>query len=266
MTKACRPRSTLLALAVLLLAGCAGLATSLPPPPIHPNGQALWRIVHDRCAPDQRDHASPAPCALVSLKDGEAHGFVVLKDRDGVAQQLLMPTAKITGVEDPQLLAPDAVNYFARAWDERGRVQASLGRPVGRTELSIAVNSIYGRSQDQLHLHIDCVDAGVAASLRATEVPASGSDRPITLKGHPYRVRWLAADQLDATNPFKVLAQTMPGAREAMGAWTLALVGGVRPDGQPGFYLLANRADPAAGDPGSAEELQDHSCASVPQG
>jgi CDP-diacylglycerol pyrophosphatase len=58
--------------------------------------------------------------------------------------------------------------------------------------------------------------------------------------------RWLAAQALLAD-------------RE-MGAWTLALIGAVGPDGAPGFYLLADRADPASGDRGSAEELRDHAC------
>ena len=130
--------------------------------------------------------------------------------------------------------------------------------------VSIAVNSAYGRSQDQLHLHVDCVDASVAAALRQADVSRAWADRPIALKGRPYRVRWLTAAQLDTTNPFDLLAHGVPGAGHDMGAWTLALIGGVRRDGQPGFYLLADRADPRTGDPGSAEELQDHTCASVP--
>jgi CDP-diacylglycerol pyrophosphatase len=257
-------RPALAALAAVLFAGCASQTAPLPPPPTHPNGQALWRIIHDQCLPDERDHQDPAPCALVRLKDGEAHGYVVLKDRTGVAQHLLMPTAKITGIEDPQVLAPDAANYFARAWDERRFVERRLGHPLDRTQLSIAVNSAYGRTQDQLHLHIDCVDASVAATLRVADVRRSWAERPIALKGRAYRVRWLPADQLDATNPFKLLARTVPGVRRDMGAWTLALVGGRR-DGKPGVYLLADRADPAAGDRGSAEELQDHSCAAIPR-
>ena len=78
----------LIALAAALLAGCAAVTAVLPPPPVHPNGQVLWRIIHDQCVPDQRDHNSPAPCALVRFQDGETHGYVVLKDqmRDGVMQ------------------------------------------------------------------------------------------------------------------------------------------------------------------------------------
>jgi CDP-diacylglycerol pyrophosphatase len=247
-----------------MLAGCTSLAPSLPPPSPHTNGQALWRIISEQCLPNERDRGDPAPCVVVSLRDGDAHGYVLLKDRVGVAQHLLMPTAKITGIEDPKVLEPGAENYFARAWDERRYVQERLGRRVERTELSIAVNSAYGRSQDQLHLHIDCVDATVAAALRDAAIPNAWARRPVTLKGRSYRVRWLAEDQLNATNPFNLLAQTVPGARRSMGAWTLALIGGVGPGGQPGFYLVADQANPATGDPGSAEVLQDHTCASVP--
>ncbi len=122
---------------------------------------------------------------------------------------------------------------------------------------------MYGRSQDQLHLHIDCVDAGVAAALRDD---TRTSDGRVRLKGHDYRVRWLPADALQTINPFKWLATTVPGARSQMGAWTLALVGGTDRRGQPGAYLLADRADPLAGDAGSAEDLQDHNCAATASG
>lgn len=251
-------------LAAALLAGCAGpVAAPLPSPPVHPNGQALWGIVHDQCVADQLAHAAPAPCAVVSIANGEAHGFVVLKDRTGLAQYLLMPTAKITGIEDAALLEPKAANYFARAWDERGLVEDRVGRPLGGSRISIAVNSVYGRSQDQLHLHIDCLDPAVGRILQAADIPRTGrwADHSIALKGHPYRIRWLDAGALASTNPFKLLARAMPGARQAMGAWTIALVGATGADGAEGFYLLADRADPAAGDRGSAEELQDHACA-----
>ena len=248
------------ALLALLLASCASERPQLPPPPVHPNGHALWRIIHDQCVPDQRAHDDPAPCALVSIPEGEAQGFVVLKDRNGVAQFLVMPTAKITGIEDPALLAPNATNYFAMAWKADGYVEGRLGHALDRTRVSVAVNSVYGRSQDQLHLHVDCLDASVGAALGAAEIPHDGRWASVQLKGHGYRVRWLGDTALATTNPFKLLAASLPGARQYMGAWTLALVGARGPDGAQGFYLLADRADPAAGDRGSAEELQDPAC------
>ncbi len=252
----------LLALLALALAACAGAGPALAPPPVRPNGLALWRIVHDQCVPDQTSRGDPSPCAQVFMPDGEAHGFVVFKDRTGVAQHLLMPTARITGIEDPAVLKPDAVNYFAQAWALRHYVEDRLGRPLGRAQVSIAVNSAYGRSQDQLHLHMDCLDRAVGAALQAAAIPhvRRWAAPGVRLKGRLYRVRWIGEDELDSTNLFKLLARDIPGARQAMGAWTLALVGAAGPDGAQGFYLLADRADPAAGDPGSAEELQDHAC------
>jgi CDP-diacylglycerol pyrophosphatase len=250
------------ALALFPALACAPLASPLSPPPVHPNGQTLWNILHGQCVPGERERRDPSPCAVVSIESGEAAGFVLLKDRSGAAQYLLMPTAKVTGVEDPAVLRPDATNYFARAWDERGLVEKKLGRPLARRQVSIAVNSVYGRSQDQLHLHIDCLDKEVGAALRAEAAlrPGSWAGAHITLKGHSYQVRWLDADKLAATSPFRLLAQETPGAAKAMGAWTIAVVGAERPDGTPGFLLLADRADPAHGDDGSAEELQDHAC------
>ena len=244
------------------IAGCASVQPPLPPPPVHADGGTLWRIISTQCLPGQRERHDPSPCAKASIEGGEAHGFVLLKDRDGVAQYLLMPSAKITGIEDPAVLAPDAANYFDKAWDERQVVPDRLGRPLDRTQLSVAVNSIYGRSQDQLHLHIDCVDKDVAAALNHLAIPhdAAWAANRVTLEGHAYRVRWLAADRLAATNPFQLLAQSFPSARREMAAWTIALVGAVGPGGEPGFYLLADRVDPAIGDRASAEELQDHAC------
>ncbi|HUO23086.1 MAG TPA: CDP-diacylglycerol diphosphatase [Caulobacteraceae bacterium] len=254
--KGLRPRWAAAIALAASLAACAGAAPGLPPPPVHPDGQTLWTILHDHCVPDQLSQGQPAPCALVDLAGGEAHGFVVLKDRDGASQYLLMPTAKITGIEDPAILAPGAPNYFAQAWGQRHLVEARLGRPLAADQLAVAVNSQYGRSQDQLHLHIDCLDASVGAALNAAAAPRDGRWTAIVLKGHRYRLRWLDANALARTNPFALLAAEQPGARRQMGAWALALVGA----SEDGFYLLADRADPALGDPASAEELQDHRC------
>ena len=260
-------RFVLAAALALGLGGLLACATPfpgapLPAPPSHPNGQVLWRIVHDSCVPGQRDNENPAPCALVSLGEGEPRGFVILKDREGVAQHLLLPTAKVTGIEDPAVVSPDAPNYFAQAWVAKSFVEARLGGPVPREEMSVAVNSLYGRSQDQLHLHIDCLAFEVRDALRA-DAPRIGpvwSAHPFTFDGHPYRVMRIDGDSLGGVSPFRRLARGLPGAAHDMGAWTLVLAGARTADGRPGFYLLAARADPASGVAASGEELQDHSC------
>jgi CDP-diacylglycerol pyrophosphatase len=258
-----RALGAIVALAALL-AGCVAQIPDrglVPPPPVHKNGLALWVIISTLCVPGQVQRHDPSPCTLVSLDGGQARGWVLLKDRAGASQYLLMPTARITGIEDPKLLAPDVTNIFARAWDERGLVSAKLGRPLPRDETSVAVNSIYGRSQDQLHLHIDCLDAGVQAELKALgrQIGPQWSKTRIRLGKHAYWAQRLEGEELSA-DPFRLLADGMPGARGEMGAWTLVLVGETGADGRPGFYLLANRADPAHGEDASGEVLQDHDC------
>ncbi|MET0331942.1 MAG: CDP-diacylglycerol diphosphatase, partial [Dyella sp.] len=47
---------------------------------------------------------------------GGLNGYAILKDHHGPAQYLLIPTARITGIESPLLLRAGAPNYFAAAW------------------------------------------------------------------------------------------------------------------------------------------------------
>ncbi len=234
------------ALALLLALSLAPAARADP--------DALWRIVHGQCVPDQRDHARPAPCQAVSL-DG---GWAVLKDRRGATQFLLIPTARVTGIEDPAVLAPDAPDYFAAAWAARGDVAARAGRDLPRDALSLAINSPSGRSQNQLHIHIDCLRPDIRAALRvgAAAVGTDWAPLPGGLLGHRYLARRLDGADPAGPTPFRLLA-AMPGVGAAgMAQWTLVLAGLPQ-----GFLLLADRADPAAGDRASGEELQDHDCA-----
>jgi hypothetical protein len=97
------------------------------------NGGALWRIVHGECVPHQLRGEGPAPCSLVDLQDNVVKGYAVLKDLRGRAQFLLIPTARITGIESPVLLKPEVTNYFAQAWRARTFVEERLGHPWGNT-------------------------------------------------------------------------------------------------------------------------------------
>jgi hypothetical protein len=70
-----------------------------------------------------------------------------------------------TGIEDAALLAPDAVNYFAAAWNVRSFVDKAVGRELPDDALSLAVNSPLARSQNQLHIHIDCIHADLRSAI-----------------------------------------------------------------------------------------------------
>ena len=222
----------------------------------HPN--ALWHIVHDVCAPTQKATGKPGPCIAVDL----AGGYAVLKDLRGETQVLVIPTQKITGIESAALLEPSSPDYWADAWAARRYVEGYAHKAIPRDDIALAVNSVYGRSQSQLHIHVDCVRADVAAALQANlpRLGPSWSRFSLPLPGGRYRAMWLAGADLGGRDPFKLLAGGAPGAKTHMGDETLVLVGITRPDGAPGFVLLAHRANPAIGDDGHGEYLMDHHC------
>ncbi|MBB5719093.1 CDP-diacylglycerol pyrophosphatase [Stakelama sediminis] len=260
-----RGRGLAALLGMALLAACTTPASrpALPAPPVHPHGQVLWHILHDKCVPDQQRNGRPDPCAEVNLSEGVARGYVLLKDLRGVAQYLLMPTRRITGMEDPALLEPDAVDYFTPAWTARTLVDAKLGQRLPREDVSVAVNSLYGRSQDQLHLHVDCIRPDVRDALKRElpRITRRWSRKPLSLAGYRYYAVRLDGKNRPSADPFKLLAKGMKVAPADMGAWTLVLTGVHFANGAPGFVLLAARADPARKRYGSGEELQDHACA-----
>lgn len=218
---------------------------------------ALWKIVHGQCVPDQRQHGAPAPCASVALDDGEDHGYALLKDRNGPYQFLLIPTAPVTGIESPRLLAADAPNYFWEAWQARGLVERAAGRSLPREALSLAINSAYGRSQEQLHIHIDCLRPEVRAALRAHlhEIGPHWAPLSVPLAGRSYRAMRIAESTFAQANAFALLDDAGGMARH-----TLVAAGATFEDQTPGLILLDDSASLWRLDPGHGEALQAHSC------
>jgi len=237
--------------AALALQAMPGAAQAADP-------DALWKIIHNRCVPNEQQHGDPDPCTIVDLHGGVARGYVLLKDIRGRTQYLVLPTARVTGIEDPELLAPDAGNYFADAWQNRGYTEHGAGHALPRDTLSLAVNSPYARSQNQLHIHIDCLRPDVRAALarQATAIGGHWAPLPEPLLGHHYWAVRVIGDEL-RTDPFKLLAARTRGV---MRDETL-VVAGAEFAGQPGFIVLADRRNPATGDNAGGEELQDHTCA-----
>jgi len=233
----------------LLLLAEIGLAAHAADP------SALWHIVHDRCVPDELKHYDPAPCRAVDV----GAGYAVLKDIVGTAQYLLIPTKRVSGIEDKAILAPDAPNYFAEAWLAAAYLRERIGRDLPRTDIALAINSVYGRTQDQMHIHIDCIRPDVQKTLREHQaaIGPDWTEFPEPLAGQHYRAMRLVEPELDRINPFDLLAKVVP--QPQMGSHTLVLVG-AEFGNKPGFILLDGVANPAAGDTGSGEELEDHRC------
>ena len=229
------------------------LATSAT---VHADPSALWNIVHGQCVPNQVAHDDPAPCARVDLGAGSA----VLKDLVGETQFLLIPTERSPGIDDPAILAPAAPNYFAAAWQAKSFVDERAGVELPREWMSLAINSAYARSQNQLHIHVDCVrpDVHDALTRYGSSVGPGWAPFPVELAGHRYDAMSVSGDDLGQADPFDLLADGVAGAREDMASRTLVVVGSEDASGRTGFVILTDRADAATGDLAEGEELQDH--------
>lgn len=215
----------------------------------------LWRIVHDRCVPDAAA-SGRTPCVEVDAESA------VLKDLVGATQYLLIPTARVTGIESPALLAPDAPNYFAAAWRARRYLEQRAGHAMPRDTISLAINPPASRSQDQLHIHIDCLRPEVRATLATSQIGNSWAMLPTPFSGQSYLARRLAGDTLEP-DFFRLVADELPGARDHMALYTLVAAGSSDPVSGDGFILLAGQA--ARDGSTRGEDLQDHGCALAKQ-
>jgi CDP-diacylglycerol pyrophosphatase len=176
---------------------------------------------------------------LLTDPQHEDEGYAVLADIKGGAHFLQMPTKTIAGIESPDVLRPDAPNYFAAAWRAREDMTAILGRPAARDHVGLAVNSQHARTQDQLHIHIECLGPEIYRVLKASAHRLSDAWSPINLAGQRYQGLRMMGESLDMANPFRLLAERMPGARAEMGA---LLVAGMQFRDGPGFIVLAGKS------------------------
>jgi CDP-diacylglycerol pyrophosphatase len=260
-----RPPSTLYGKAVkvlrylALVLGLAIAAAAWLAPPLADasNPDALWHVVHDLCVTDMRVSHLPAPCLEVNRRGG----YAALKDLKGKTQILLIPTARVTGIESPKLLAEDSPNYWQAAWQARRFFEQRAGGAVPRDDIGLAINSINGRSQNQLHIHVDCVRSDVKAALEdhAGDIGAHWRPLEVDLAGERYRAMRLYGDDLSGEDPFKLLADESAKVREDMGLQTLAVIGWDF-HGRPGFILLAATGGVPGNPQGASEDLLDHTC------
>jgi CDP-diacylglycerol pyrophosphatase len=222
----------------------------------------LWEVVHYVCVPGESRNRDSKPCLQVDLNEGIEKGFAILRDPKGDTHFLLVPTTRISGIESPILLGPDATNYFASAWEARTYVNEALHGSLPSGAIGLAVNSTKSRSQDQLHIHIDCVRTNVFEALHKNEQQLGDTWVPFkrAFFRHPYSAIWVSGEHLGSHNPFQILAERLPGARQDMGNRTLVVIGLTRADGTKGFVILTDAANKQRNDSGYGEELLDHSC------
>ncbi len=258
-----RRRTVLLAMAALgIFLGAGYLLVEIAAGSIELPRNALWEVVHNVCVPGELQNHDPMPCEKVDVDQGIDRGFAILRDPRGGTQFLLIPTARISGIESPLVRQDNAPNYFSMAWDVRAHLDGALGRELPRDDVALAVNSVVSRSQDQLHIHFSCIRPEVFRTLHQHENWIGSHWAPFraSLFDERYQAMWIPGEQLSPHNPFRLLAEGLPNAVANMASRTLVVVGFARSDGTPGFVLLADQVNEAKDDLANGEALLDHSC------
>jgi CDP-diacylglycerol pyrophosphatase len=219
----------------------------------------LWEI-KDQCLLNQQTNQNPAPCIEVNVTNGTETGYVVLQDKNGIAQFLLIPTRRITGIESPLILEPDTPNYWLAAWNARTYVFNKLQKVLPWDTIGLALNSRTSRSQDQFHVHIDCLSPRVIRQLREhrEDIGTTWSKMGFDLEGRQYRAKRVVT--LSGVFPFRSLIDDLGIKPSDMGLETLVIAGNVF-ENHNGFVLLEDSADPKTGVSGHGEDLLDPSCA-----
>jgi len=223
--------------------------------PSDPGRDALRQIVQNQCVLNWTQHQDPAPCERVFLADAktDSSGYAILPDRKGAAHYLLIPTQTMRGMDSDELLDPDLPNYFAEAWRARDVITKFVGHPVVRTAIGLAVNNVHSRTQDQFHIHIDCLRQDVVASLRTAAEHVGESWTPIDVAGSTYQAMRIEAVSLDGASPFDLVAKLSPEARHHLGDYTV-VVASMQFKSGAGFILLTGTGP-------TGELLMDSSCA-----
>lgn len=235
--------------------GKSDAGSSTDTPEVNSGRDALRQIVQNQCVVHWTQKQDPAPCVRVSLPDLNSlnSGYAILADRKGGAHYLLIPTQTMAGIDSSELLDPDIPNYFAEAWHARDVIATFVGHAVPRTAIGLAINNAHSRSQDQFHIHMECLRQDVADSLRTAADHVNDVWSPIMVAGSTYQAMRIPGDGLDGANPFELLANLKPDVRHHMGDYTM-LVAGMQFSSGPGFILVTGTGP-------TGELLLDSSCA-----
>jgi CDP-diacylglycerol pyrophosphatase len=245
--------AALVAVLVLVVIGIGTLMRTLASP------NALWTVIQSCVAEQRLGRVPPGECLSVDLKDDVA----ILRSVEGRWQYLAIPTIRVTGIEDPQVKSAALPNYWELAWSAANRyLPSNVTR--NRANIGLAINSVPGRSQNQLHIHISCLKPYVKDELLADQNKIGTTwSPPIIRNGNEmYRAIRVQSRTLDGENPF-MLVQKLPGAAQHMGLHTLVVTGASWNNGKTvGFYILDDYAHDTADGPddGHGEGLLDEDC------
>jgi CDP-diacylglycerol pyrophosphatase len=226
---------------ILLVIAVTAFATSAIG---HDRRLALRQVVR-ACVADFNLTGAPFPCFEVDLSGG---GNVVL--RPPLSNDLIVaPTREIVGIEDPFLQLAGAPNYFNAAWRARSFLKGADGRTPERDEIAVVANSAVVRTQDQLHIHVGCLNSPAKRILAAAapNVPIGKWVRIIAVV--PHTVFWgmrIRGADLSDFEPFRLAAESTTDKVIPLKYLTIAAAG-VRVEADDQFLILVSYPEAPGG-------------------
>ena len=225
---------------VLALLAAAGFAATgdAARADLLPRG-ALWTVVRS-CVLAKASLGTPFPCLEVSPPRAGEPGFAVIRAPGQTTHIIVTPTDQITGIESPLLLEPKAGGYWRAALAARHFVVETSNGRASLDVVGLALNSERTRSQDQLHIHAECVRPDVLQAIRGQAGEIGPAWR---LLAHPVDrdrlfARTVSAATIAKDNLFALLAE-LPGLHGDLSHVTALVVpagGGGEPDR---FHVVA---------------------------
>ncbi len=119
--------------------------------------------------------------------------------------------------------------------------------------MALAVNTAHARTQNQFHIHIECLRQDVFDSLHTAADKVSDIWSPVSVAGSTFQALKISDSGLDGANPFELVANLSLDAKHHMGNYTV-VVAGMQYKSGPGFILLTGTGP-------TGELLLDSSCA-----
>ncbi|AGW94735.1 MULTISPECIES: CDP-diacylglycerol diphosphatase [Cupriavidus] len=216
----------------------------------------LWRNVQQRCLASAP--ASHPDCAQVD----RSRGLVLYKDAIGVSHYLVIPAHPVTGVEDGKAWDGAGANPWAFGWEARGIVGQALGKAVPDDMLGLAINSRSSRSQDQLHIHLDCISAAARALVNGGSGAIGTGWTALRHDGKPVRAKFVPASTPVLTvDPFLLVRNGANDGAAAPPPDRGIFVTYVRDrQGRTGFVVVDQPVDKTAGSNGHASDFLDRRC------
>ena len=249
-----------MALAAVLLAVTVGAATAgaafadiLP-------RSALWAVVRS-CVLAKASLGTPFPCLDVSPPGSGEPGFAVIRAPGQTTHVIVTPTDQIPGIESPSLLRPSAGGYWRAALAARHFVVESSNGRASLDAVGLALNSARTRSQDQLHIHAECVRPDVLQAIRAQAGEIGPSWRLLSHAVDHDRLfaRTITAAAFAQENLFELLAE-LPGIRRDLSHVTTLVVASHAGDEPDRFYVMAGSSRSR-----SIEGYLNESCRTTPR-